>query len=278
MTMCAKKTDLYYFLLIVLFVLPGCLTLPDANERKSTAQQLAAAHGWVFKNWHTSDFMLAGFAPPKLSSFTLRIYIEGDGMAWITSRKPSKNPTPENPVALQLALADDSASVYLARPCQYILPLDNCSKHYWTSGRYAEEVVAAISEAVSLIKQEYGAKRIELFGYSGGGTIAALVAARRNDVTRLVTVAGNMDHAFWTDYHKVSPLKNSLNPPDFAQQLFSISQTHFVGSEDGNVPVNVIHAYQRHLPATNNVNVHVISDYDHNCCWVENWSKLLNRL
>jgi hypothetical protein len=44
--------------------------------------------------------------------------------------------------------------------------------------------------------------------------VASLVAARRHDVVRLVTVAGNLDHLAWTTLHGVSPLTGSLNPAD----------------------------------------------------------------
>ncbi len=48
------------------------------------------------------------------------VYIEGDGRAYVNRRTPSNDPTPGNPMALRLALADPSLRVlYLGRPCQY---------------------------------------------------------------------------------------------------------------------------------------------------------------
>jgi hypothetical protein len=262
-------------LLIIVLALSGCLTLPDAQERKHSAMQMATDQGWEFSQWKAADFVLAGFAPRNLQASTLRIYIEGDGLAWITSRRPSKNPTPVTPVSLKLALLDQQPSVYLARPCQYVMPAAGCSMKYWTSHRYAEEVVSATSEALSQIKKRHGAQKLELFGYSGGAAIAALVAARRDDVTRLITVAGNMDHEYWTAYHKVSPLNGSLNPADYVSQLQMIRQIHLVGDEDDNVPLEVINAYLSRIHATGEVSVHVIPDYDHECCWSDNWQRLL---
>jgi len=262
-------------LLIIVPALSGCLTLPDAEARKQSAIQLAASHGWQFRQWKTAGFVLAGSSPRNLQASTLRIYIEGDGLSWITVRRPSKNPTPITPVSLELALIDEQPSVYLARPCQYLMPVAGCAMKYWTSHRYAEEVVEATSEAISQIKKHHGAKQLELFGYSGGGAIAALVAARRDDVSRLVSVAGNMDHEYWTADHEVSALSGSLNPADFGGRLQTMSQLHLVGEEDENVPVEVVNAYLKRIQATKEASVHVISNYDHECCWAENWKQLL---
>ena len=265
-------------LLKLMLLLSGCITLPDAEERRHSAMQLATAHGWQFRQWKTADFVLAGFSPLNLQTSTLRIYIEGDGLAWITFRQPSKDPTPVKPVALELALKDEQPSVYLARPCQYVMPESSCAMKYWTSHRYAEEVVEATNQVISQIKNNHTAQKLELFGYSGGGAIAALLAARRDDVTRLVTIAGNLDHAYWTRLHQVSPLKVSLNPVDYAEDLSSIPQTHFVGEDDDNIPPQLLQGYQHQLPVAGNSRIKVIPGYDHDCCWLDSWNMLLKQL
>ena len=265
-------------LLKLMLLFSGCITLPDAEHRRHSAMQLAAEKGWQFRQWQTAGFKLAGFAPLDLQAPTLRIYIEGDGLAWITSRRPSKNPTPVKPVALEMALKDELPSVYVARPCQFLSPESSCAMKYWTSHRYAEEVIKATSQVISLIKKDHGVEKLELFGYSGGGTIAALVAARRDDVKLLVTIAGNLDHDYWTKLHKVSPLKGSLNPADFAQRLYLIPQVHFVGEQDKNIPTEVLHAYQQQLPNNGNVRISIVPGYDHQCCWTDNWNWLLKQL
>lgn len=265
-------------LLMLILLISGCIMLPDAQQRRHSAMQLAADHGWQFRQWQTAGFKLAGFIPLNLQASTLRVYIEGDGLAWITSRRPSRDPTPVKPVSLQMALKDDRPSVYLARPCQYTMTESSCAMKYWTSHRYSEALVEATSQVITQIKNNHGVENLELFGYSGGGAIAALVAAHRDDVTRLVTIAGNMDHGYWTHLHKVSPLSGSLNPADFAQALSSIPQIHFVGEEDENIPAEVVHAYQRQLPFSDNVRISIIPGFDHQCCWSENWNRLLKQL
>ena len=268
---------MFLSLILASLFLVGCLTLPNAEQRKSSAVQLAAESGWNYRQWSSGEFTLAGFAKADQAATALRIYIEGDGLAWITTRQPSRNPTPVDPVALQLALMDKQASVYLARPCQYVLPETSCSMKYWTSHRYAEEVVEATSRVISKIKKHFAAQKLELFGYSGGGAIAALVAARRDDVSRIVTVAGNLDHDYWTMHHKVSALLGSLNPADYVSRLQKIPQVHLVGAEDENIPVEIVRSYSSGFTVTDNIRVQLIPGFDHDCCWVENWESLLKK-
>lgn len=47
--------------------------------------------------------------------------------------------------------------------------------------------------------------------------VAALIAATRPEinVAKVVTVSGNLDHQAWTAYHRLPPLSDSLNLPDY---------------------------------------------------------------
>ena len=90
----------------------------------------------------------------------------------------------------------------------------SCVQKYWTGYRFALEVIEASNITVSQLKARYAADNIRLVGYSGGGAVAAFIAARRNDVVQLVTVAGNIDPAAWTKRHRMSQLSGSLNPAD----------------------------------------------------------------
>ena len=236
------------------------------------------AAGWQSILLPSGEFPLFGFIPKELhDSALLTIYIEGDGLAWITPAQASQNPTPIHPVALQLALRHPSgAAAYLARPCQYVEGADfrNCQKMWWTDRRFATEVVQATDRAVDQLKQRVHAQYIELIGYSGGGAIAALLTAQRKDVMRLVTVAGNLDHAAWTKQHHVAPLIGSLNPADAWQALSDVPQVHFVGGNDGIVSPEVAKAYVARFPADKRPAVRVIEGFDHACCWVEQWPML----
>jgi hypothetical protein len=240
---------------------------------------LARDAGWRLQIWRTSHFDLVGFMGTNARKMdTLSIYIEGDGVAWLNDRTRSSDPTPVNAVALKLALADVRENVaYLARPCQFVADnlRRNCSVNYWTGHRFSPQVVAAMNEAVSQLKAHYAAKNLQLVGYSGGGAIAALVAARRNDVKRLVTVAGNLDHRIWTQMHTLTPLTGSLNPVDAWQHLAAIPQVHFVGAKDTIVPEAVAQSYRGRFPVGQGPEIRVIEQFDHHCCWVRDWPALM---
>jgi len=101
-----------------------------------------------------------------------------------------------------------------------------------------------------------------------------LLAAKRSDVIQLVTVAGNLDHVAWTSLHHISPLDGSLNPSDAWEALQAIPQLHFVGEKDQNVSVQVINAYLARFPLEHQPTVRVVKDFDHICCWKDQWAAL----
>ncbi len=208
----------------------------------------------------------------------LDVYIEGDGLAWFSRTQPSLDPTPINPVALKMAAKSTEDNVaYIARPCQYI-EADNdkvCNVADWTDRRFSEKVVAAVNAAIDDLKLKSGASNIRLTGFSGGGAIAALVSARRDDVRLLVTVAGNIEPVFWCQLHHLSPLKGSLNPADFSGQLEQIPQIHFVGEDDDNLPLAVAEAYRARFAHKENIQIITVPDFTHGCCWGEQWPQLL---
>lgn len=106
--------------------------------------------------------------------------------------------------------------------------------------------------------------------------MAALVAARREDVTALVTVAANLDHAAWTAHHGDSPLSGSLSALGVATTLSKLPQVHFSGEEDDVVPASVNAGYLA-LSDARFVRQVELPDFDHHCCWVANWPVLLRQ-
>lgn len=204
-------------------------------------------------------------------------YIEGDGAAWPTPYHPPRDPTPARPLALALAAADPAAlMVYLGRPCQYLdtAALQACDSAYWSGRRFAPEVIAAYDESISRIKRQTGIRRIVLVGYSGGGVIAALLAARRDDVERLVTVAAPLATAEWVAWHGVSPLKGSLDPADSGENVRLPRGVHFVGSNDRTVPAAIVERFVRRRGGR----IEAIPGFDHECCWARDWAALLGRV
>mgnify|MGYP001765478085 FL=1 len=248
------------------------------EARRTEARSLAAHAGWERVAIDSGRFVLIAHRPrPVQRVERLSVYIEGDGLAWLSRSEPSRDPTPLDPVALGLALRHPSgAAVHLGRPCQFTLDMErrNCSNKYWTSHRFAPEVVDSIDHALDRIKADHGAQALELVGYSGGGAIAALVAARRDDVERLITVAGNLDPAAWTRMHRITPLEGSLDPVVVAPALSELEQIHLSGAKDRELPAELAQGWLRHLRSPSAASLRIVPDFDHHCCWVEAWPML----
>lgn len=272
-----KPTATLLWLSFCLILLSSCVAIPSASERRAAAEMQATRQGWQSIRIQTEHFELVSFLPTlQKKSHRLTIYFEGDGFAWVSGTLESADPTPNNPLALRLALAQPEGNVaYLARPCQYVdAETSACSRRYWMDLRFALEVIEASDRAVEVLKQKFEAKRLTFVGYSGGAAVAALVAARRNDVVQLITVAGNLDHRAWTTYHHLSPLTGSQNPIDEREALQQIRQFHFVGGKDTIIPPSLVESYADLFPENSRLTVHVEPTFDHHCCWVENWPRL----
>ena len=255
--------------LICAVLLAGCALIESPAERGASI----AAEAGMFPV-SLADPRMHGFLRGNAPGKRLAIYIESDGAPWIRNDLPPNDPTPVKPVVMQMAAADKSAAVgYLGRPCQYLNPqaLDQCDVAFWTSGRFREDAVAMTNAAVEQMKRQTGAARIDLIGYSGGGAMAALVAARRADISCLVTMASPLDTAAWTAAIGVSRLAASLNPADQADRLMSVPQAHLRGVHDLVVPPATTTRYLARSPKA------VVIDlprFDHECCWGPEWLNL----
>lgn len=269
---------------IGLGALVGCANVPTSGQRQQTADDWAATRGWQARQVPAGAFDLMTYAPATPATATaidtLVVYLEGDGLAWVSPSQPSTDPTPANPLALRLALAHpEGAAAYLARPCQYVAAsFRGCEARYWTQQRFAPEVIAASSLALDALKARFQARQLVLVGYSGGGAVAALVAARRTDVVRLITVAGNLDHRAWTALHRVTPLSGSLNPADERAALKHLPQWHLAGGADRVVPPAIAQEFISGFAAPSRPQVIVMPGYTHACCWAEHWAALWPRL
>jgi pimeloyl-ACP methyl ester carboxylesterase len=265
----------------LLLLITACTPLPLLKERNELAEKIAQKGQLTASYIDTGSFLLKTYHKGIDSrTETLHVYIEGDGHAWKRRGQISDDPTPKNPVALRLAARDPSpAVIYIARPCQYQAEenLSDCNSRYWTSHRYSEDVVAAIDWVITQTVTKTKAKQVGLLGYSGGGTIAVLIAARRDDIDWLVTVVGNLDHTLWTDIHNVTPLTGSFNAADFADQLGLLPQMHFVGGKDKVVTVDILNSFIGRMKTDVDSRLAIIQDYDHICCWEQDWPELLCR-
>lgn len=259
--------DLRWMALPALLLLAGCHALPGPEQRAAAAFRVADGAGLAPLQVAAAPLPLPGRARLGCRGQALHVYIEGDGLAWLDAHTPSPDPTPINPVALQLAARDGACNVvYLGRPGQYGAP---AAARYWLGARFAPEVVDSYVAALRALAEAQQAPALQLAGYSGGGAIAALVAARLHGEGRavaLVTVAGNLDPGTWTRRRKLTPLAASLNPADAAPALAAVPQLHLTGSRDRQVPTWVLDAFLERLPHRDCVQV-VMVDADHAGPW-----------
>jgi hypothetical protein len=264
--------------LVASFLIGACSTIPAVSERIDTAKQLAAQAGFQQSVLSNAQFDIVAFSKPSRQvNPVLVIYIEGDGRAWKTASLPSDNPTPTNPLALRLAIQDPrSAVAYIARPCQFIpLPSRGCSEKLWTNARFNTAVIENMNEAAEKLKRQYGASELILIGYSGGGAIATLIAAKRSDIKTIITVAGNLETDAWVRLYGLEPLSASVNPASVARSIRNIPQIHYVGGKDDVIPPAISQSFLQKMGSPNKVKVIELPNYGHVCCWTERWSELL---
>lgn len=257
---------------ICAFALAGC-----ANFDKTVTADSIAASARLGKNrFETGGFSIVSYSRIGAPTAPLVVYIEGDGLAWVSRTEVAIDPTPRDPLGLRLAAADPGPNVlYLARPCHYPPPGGDprCGPEMWTDRRFSEEAVRAMNGAID----RFGPRGVRLVGYSGGGAIATLIAARRRDIIDLRTVAGNLDHVALNSYHKVTQQRGSLNPADSAANLANLPQLHLIGGRDPIVVPSVADSYLRRSGRTDCVTLRRIEGATHSEGWIDIWRELAPR-
>ena len=114
-------------------------------------------------------------------------------------------------------------------------------------------------------------QRVLLVGYSGGGTLAVMMAPRLPEVVGLVSIAGNLDPEAWTKLHGYLPLSGSLNPALEPPLPPTLRQWYLEGLGDANIPASVIDRYVRRVPHNR---IRLYPKFDHVCCWRQEWPKI----
>ncbi|WP_425495689.1 alpha/beta hydrolase [Pandoraea capi] len=254
-------------------LISGCASL----DRNAHAEAIAQPAGLKREVLAAGDFRMTAFSRVTRPDRPLRVYIEGDGLAWVSRTEPSMDPTPVAATGLALAAADPSANVvYLARPCQFTPMADNprCGIAYWTGKRFAPEVLDAMDAEISQLAKLVPGQPLELVGFSGGGAIAVLLAARRHDVASLRTVAGNLDVEYVNELHHVSAMPDSRNPIAVASRVARIPQIHFSSAEDTVVPPDVAKRFAAAVGGAC-VRTSVVTGLSHDGDWAAQWRDLL---
>lgn len=215
----------------------------------------------------------------------LRVYLEGDGYAWVDRYTPSSNPTPKSPLVVAMAGKDPSLRVaYLARPCQYIGSREVNTvcrdERLWTTHRYSEEVLTVLDAGLDQLKVQLDSAHLELVGYSGGGLLASLLAARRDDVDRVVTLVANLDLTAFESHHV---LTRNLDSKRFEmiseaerERLRSLNQCHYVGDRDWVVPKELLEAYQARLQPRGCFQMEMVGGASHTDGWLQHWPDLMD--
>ena len=260
------------------FFIIMCVT--SCAGKLTRAKEISAPAGLKAAVIHTSRFNIQSFYRFSKKKNPLHIYIEGDGLAWLTRTQPSLNPTPRNPVALRLAALDKNKNVlYIARPCQYVdLSTEkHCNFPYWTHKRFAKEIILAVDEAINTMIKRSRVKKIHLIGYSGGGAVVAMLAARRKDIASIRTIAGYMDHVALNRKIDVSPLIGSLDPIRAAPRLKNIPQIHYSGRQDKRVPGWVLKNFRKAVGPSKCVKLQKVNA-SHEEGWERIWERVWSKI
>jgi pimeloyl-ACP methyl ester carboxylesterase len=179
-------------------------------------------------------------------------------------------------LALELAASTPHAVLYLGRPCYFEPRVEaHCTPDLWTSGRYSAEVVESLVAAVRRFAIADGNPPLILIGYSGGGTLAVLMAPRLPTVRAVITIAANLDVDAWARWHRYLPLSASINPAAEPPLTDAIRQWHLIGGKDDNVPEAV---NRRYFNTLRRDQLWRYPDFDHVCCWTEHWPSILARV
>ena len=251
----------------LLAALAGCATpLARLDER-------AASSGFERLLLDGRGFTHLAYAHDVAGNRSLHVYLEGDGIAWLTRRIPSSDPSPRQALMFDAMRLDAGAALYLGRPCHYVgLDHPGCTTLAWTHQRYSEAVVASLAAALRSYLERRPTDSLVFFGHSGGGTLATLLAARFARASAVITIAANLDVDGWTSHHGYSRLEGSLDPTALAPLRPELRQWHLMGSADREIPPQLA---QRYLAANPQAWFSIIDDFDHTCCWLSLWPGVL---
>lgn len=250
--------------------LTAALTLSGCGAPAAEFDRHAAGLGFSRRLVRGTEFDHVVYEKSGVATGTLHVYLDGDGTPWIAGR-PADDPTPRNPLVLRLMALDPSPAIYVGRPCYNgLVRSDKCAAALWTSARYSDRVIASVAAALLHARAKQADRGIILFGYSGGGTLAVLLAEQLPNTSAVITIAANLDVEAWAADTGRSPLRGSLNPAKRAPLPSAILQRHYVGGKDRVVrPEITARAIGSHAK------IILVNEYDHVCCWEQAWSGIL---
>jgi len=256
--------------LLAALIVTGCAA---SIER---AETIAARSGLARQVVEGAGFRHLVYETAAAAAGPLWIYIDGDGVPWLTEFVPARDPTPRIPVALAMLARGPRPAAYIGRPCYFELNADpGCEPVVWTHARFGSEVVRSMQVAIEslLVARGTGERPLVLVGFSGGGTLATLLAARMPTACALITIASPLDIEEWAAEREYSRLAGSLDPAREPALPWHIGQLHLRGRNDEVVGFANGAAYLRRNPQAR---LRILDGPRHGVEWVDEWARLLN--
>lgn len=213
------------------------------------------------------------FVGQQRSLDRIHIYIGGDGRAWLNRSTVSADPTARS-LALELMSLDDTPALYLGRPCYHGRASEPpCEPILWTHARWGTAVLDSMAAALNALIRQHGPRLVSVYGYSGGGVLAILLARKIQAIDQVITIAAPLDTAAWSAHHGYTPLSESLNPAAYEQWPRRLEQWHWQGGRDAVVPPETTDRFRLSVPDARFVKV---AQADHSCCWLDQWPVVLD--
>jgi hypothetical protein len=275
-----------YLTLLGLFsilTVSACGLKTDINQQ--TAHHIAMPAFMVERTIAAGPFGLNAWERMHQRGTTATVYIEGDSPSSIDMGDEKVNfdkvfgsdASVSNPLALQLAARDLSENLaYIGRPCQSVkMPAEKgCNPKYWGMDRFAPEVMNSYHAALDDIAARWDITKFHIVGFGGGANIAAVMAATRNDILSLRTVAGDLNPAYGGAFNM--PLSdNAVLATHYGAELATIPQHHFIGGSDEVITTAHYQSYRQALGGSDCIHYSVIPEVGHMNGWVQIWPQLL---
>jgi pimeloyl-ACP methyl ester carboxylesterase len=264
-------------------VIHGCTIQSKVQQsnHQSNYQEISTKAGLSETHIQTQSFTLKRLSNPAFERLkqetpslkehqnrVIHVYLEGDGRAWINRNTISMDPTPIAATGLALMSLDPNPALYISRPCHFQQTDKICHPLIWTHLRYSQTVIDALAEAIrSNINHN---TKVTLIGYSGGGTLAWLLARELKQVSAIVTLAGNMNTQMWYEHHHYSPLVGSQDPSHLTPLPGSIAQLHLSGSADTNILADWTRVFSEQQGCSQ---FSLVQNASHSRGWLPYWQK-----
>lgn len=249
------------FAFVIACLLASCG--PSHHYEEAARDRIATSAWMIERQIPTDPFLLTAYERVHKFGGTAQLYIEGDGLTYVSNQSISRSPTPKYPVALHLATKDHAKNViYLSRPCQISGMADGetyCHHRYWTKDRFSPEIIESYQQALNELKRRYGFTDFNLIGYEGGAAIAGTLAGMRDDVLSFRSVSGDLA---------------DIASPD---ALYNLPQKHYFGVHDEETPAEIWTSYLTTLSGSPCVSHQVVREVGYEDGWANRWGDLIKQ-